>query len=286
MFYYYYKDLWLSFFEKLGLEVVISPKTNKQIITNGSLIANDEMCLSFKNYFGHIDYLKDKCDYILVPRIANYNLNNQMCPNFLSFYDLIKNNFKIKILNYNIEFTKRDTLKKAFYKMGFILGYKKKEIKKAYIYALIKYKKNLKKKSHRSFQKLFSNKLKILIVGYPYNVFDEYIGKPVLNYLNKLGIEWISASEFEPSITNKRASFFSKDLYWKYSRELVGAVQLCLDKIDGVIFLSTFPCGTDALVNELLIRKINKPYLNLIIDELDGLAGIETRIESFVDLLE
>ena len=30
------------------------------------------MCLSIKNYIGHVDYLKDKCDYILVPRIDNY----------------------------------------------------------------------------------------------------------------------------------------------------------------------------------------------------------------------
>ena len=37
------------------------------------------MCLSLKNYIGHVAYLKDKCDYILIPRIDNYGIENQTC---------------------------------------------------------------------------------------------------------------------------------------------------------------------------------------------------------------
>ena len=55
--------------------------------------------------------------------------------------------------------------------------------------------------------------------------------------------------------------------------------------IDGVIFLTSFPCGPDSLVNELVMRKINIPYLNLIIDDLDSNVGIITRLESFIDIL-
>lgn len=42
----------------------------------------------------------------------------------------------------------------------------------------------------------------------------------------------------------------------------------------------------DSLANELVMRKINKPYLNLVIDDLDASGGINTRIESFVDIIE
>ena len=58
------------------------------------------------------------------------------------------------------------------------------------------------------------------------------------------------------------------------------------EKVDGIIFLSSFPCGPDSLANELALRRIEKPTLNIIIDDIDGLAGIETRIESFIDILE
>ena len=57
------------------------------------------------------------------------------------------------------------------------------------------------------------------------------------------------------------------------------------NRIDGVVFLSTFPCGLDSLANELVMRNINVPFLNLVIDDLDSLSGMETRIESFVDIL-
>ena len=60
---------------------------------------------------------------------------------------------------------------------------------------------------------------------------------------------------------------------------------LCKDKVDGIIFLSTFPCGLDSLVNELVIRKLDKKCLNLVIDDMDAFAGIETRLESFVDIV-
>ena len=33
------------------------------------------------------------------------------------------------------------------------------------------------------------------------------------------------------------------------------------------------------------MRKINKPYLNLIIDDIESSGGIETRIESFIDII-
>ena len=36
----------------------------------------------------------------------------------------------------------------------------------------------------------------------------------------------------------------------------------------------------------LVLRKIDKPYLNLVIDDLDSLSGVETRLESFVDIIE
>ena len=103
LFYYYDGDIWTNFFDYLGVSYCLSPKTNKEIIDLGSKVANDEMCTSLKNYLGHIAYLKNKCDYILVPRIDNYGVNNQTCTNFLALFDLVNNLFDIHLLNYNID---------------------------------------------------------------------------------------------------------------------------------------------------------------------------------------
>ena len=58
-----------------------------------------------------------------------------------------------------------------------------------------------------------------------------------------------------------------------------------MDKIDGIIFISSFPCAPDSLANELTIRKIKKPNINLILDSEISFTGIETRLESFLDVL-
>lgn len=283
--YYQNKYMWKYFFEKLNIEVVLSPKTNREIIEKGSNIAGDEMCLSLKNYLGHINYLKDKCDYILIPRIDNYGRSNQTCTNFLSFYDICRNLFNIKILSYNIDYVKHKNEYKGYLEIGKILGKSKREIRDAYIYAIIMNNKKLKKVYIDTFNKLESKKLKILLVGHDYNIEDELIGKRIIKYLEKSDCVIIKSNDLPAITTNKLASKISKTLYWKYNKESIGSIPLCEEKIDGMVLLTSFPCGPDSIVNELVIRRVKKPIINLVIDDLDSFTGIETRLESFIDII-
>ena len=51
--------------------------------------------------------------------------------------------------------------------------------------------------------------------------------------------------------------------------------------------LSVFPCGPDSMVNDMIIRKFSgTPILNIVLDDQDGTAGLETRLESFIDILK
>ena len=286
IFYYYYKDFWTAFFKYLKIPYIVSSKTNKQIIEKGINISNDEMCLALKIYLGHIDYLKDKCDYILIPRIDNFKIDNQTCTNFLSIYDITKNLFNIKIINYNIDLENNETLKKGMLKIGKKLNVKKTNILKAYKYAIKKYQIEKEKEINKNIKKLKSKKTKILIVSHPYIINDNLIGKEIINYLEKNKIAVIYSDKFDEKITNKLSKEISKNNYFKYSKENIGALIYAKDKIDGVIFLSAFPCALDSLVNELAMRKITKPYINIVLDDNSSFTGIETRIESFIDMLE
>lgn len=285
LFYYYYGDIWKDFFDSLKIPYIISPKTNQEIIDRGMKIANDEMCLSLKNYLGHIDYLKDKCDYILVPRISNFKNNNQTCTNFWAAYDIVKNLFPVNLLHYNIDLEKGQTLKKGLYKIGKELNKTHHQIRKAYRYAITKEKKRIKKNHIINLNKLKVDKTKILIVGHPYNLYDEMIGKDIIKYLIKNDIEIIYSDKFDPKVTNPLSKKLSKDLYFKYSKDGLGSIVYCKKNIDGVIFVSSFPCAPDSLANELAMRKIKLPYLNLVIDDSTSFTGLETRLESFLDML-
>ena len=284
--YYYYNNIWKSFFENIGCEVIISPPTNREIINNGIKYANDEMCLALKIYLGHVAYLKDKCDYILVPRIDKYDLNNQTCTNFLALYDIVKNIFNRRILNYNIDYKTGEDELFGLVKCAKQLGISTIEAISAYNNAL-KISENIKNKDIIINSKRLENtNTKILIVSHPYIIYDQYFGVPIIKMLKNLNVDIIYSDKFDSKVTNKLASKISKTLYWKFNREELGSIELVKNKIDGVIFISSFPCGPDSLANELAMRKINLPYLNIIIDDIDSMTGIETRIESFIDILD
>lgn len=283
--YYYYGNLWKNFFENIDCEVIISPATNREIINNGVKYANDEMCLALKIYLGHVAYLKDKCDYVLVPRIDKYDINNQTCTNFLAIYDIVNNLMDIKLLNYNIDNELGEDELLGLVQIGKYLNVPISDSIKAYNKAFKISKQISDKDIIINSKKLNNDTLKILLVGHPYIMYDQYFGIPIIKMLKNNNIEIIYCDKFDSKVTNELSNKISSSLYWKYNKEEIGSIELCKSKIDGVIFISSFPCGPDSLVNELAMRKIQKPYINIIIDDIDSLTGIETRIESFVDIL-
>lgn len=285
LFYYYYKDIWKVFFSELGVSYVVSPNTNKEIMEKGMKIAGDEMCLAFKNYLGHVDYLKDKCTHILVPRISNFGSDNQMCTNFFAAYDIVNNLFDNKIISYNIDVSEGFTLKKGLYDIGRYFGKNNSEIKKAYRRAMAEYEMIRKKDIEVNLRKLSSDNTKILIVSHPYNIYDNMIGQDIIKYLKKEDVEIIYSDKFRESDCNRLSKKISPDLYFKYSKQNIGAIIYASGKIDGIIFLTSFPCAPDSLVNELAIRKIKIPNINLVVDASSSFTGIETRLESFLDVL-
>lgn len=285
LYYYYFKDFWLEYFKELGIEVVISSDTNKDIIDKGNFYASDEMCLSLKIFLGHIASLQDKCDYLLVPNIRNFGIKDQMCSNYIALYNLIQNLFSFQILDYNIDYVHHKTEKKGLLIIGKKLGFSKKQCEQAYEKAHMQYRQIKQKEILENARKLNISKTKILLVGHPYNMYDPYIGGSIVSYLQKQNCEVIYCDQFDSQSLNLMSKYLSRELYWKYSKENIGSIVLCKEKVDGIIFLTTFPCGLDSLVNELVMRKIDLPYLNLVLDDLDAVAGIETRLESFIDIL-
>lgn len=282
LYYYYFKDLWKSFFESLGFEIVISPETTKEIMDLGLKYSNDEMCISMKNYIGHIAYLKDKCDYVLIPRIDNFGLDNQTCTNFLATYDIINNLFDIKILNYNINLANKETELKGLIKMMKCFNISKSKIKCAYNNALKVSEKIKNKLIEKNIKVLNSNGKKILLLGHSYNIHDNMISGILITILENLNIKIVYSDLFN---NDNISQDYCEQLYWKYSRESISSINKCRQKIDGIIFLTSFPCGLDSLVNEIVYRKIDLPYINIVVDDMSSSVGLETRIESFIDII-
>lgn len=285
--YYHYHTLWLEFFKKLGMEVIVSPKTNKEILEKGNSYVVDETCLSLKIFMGHVDYLKDKVDYILIPRIESLKTNEKMCTNFLCLYDLVNNTFdNLKILNYNVDIERGLSEEEAFLELGKELNIGYLQTLNAYTEALHKQKLEYNKRIENINNLLSLEGLKILVAAHNYNLEDEQIGKPIINYLKKMKIIPI-LSNFYDDDAKCECSNISKTIYWTYNKKIMSAIDKLKDKVDGIILLSTFPCGPDSLCNELIIRRVkNVPILYITMDDASSDAGLITRLESFIDILE
>ena len=182
--YYRYYILWKNFFEMIGCNIVLSPNTDSDIVKVGNSLSVDESCLPSKIYLGHISYLSDKCDYILVPRIYSYGRKKRVCVKFNGIYDVVNNLFSnIKILDYNIDNLKFRYELFGFVKIGLRLNKNIFRIIYAYIVGSIrqyKYNKTLILKQNKIMR---SNRLKILIVSHPYIVYDKYLSSNIINYL-------------------------------------------------------------------------------------------------------
>ncbi len=286
--YHHYSPLWKAFFDELKVEFIESDNTTIKTLIKGKEKSIDESCLALKIYLGHIEELKDKCDYILVPRIFSLTKSEQVCTNFNCLYDLVRNTFKdIKILNYNIDVKHHHTEKSGFIKIGKELGFSIIESASAYNKAKEienNYYKNEEKKAKNA---LKSNKTKILLLGHPYILKDNLIGKTITNYLEQNNISIIYSYQIPKDLIEFNCSKISTKIHFTINKELIAAFNYFKDKVDGTIILTAFPCGPDSLSNEMIIRKRKKhPTLLLTFEDLTNNTAVITRLESFLDMLK
>lgn len=287
-----YRDgiLWKSFFENLGYQSVVSGKSDRQILDEGIQLAIDETCLPFKVYLGHVKELIGKCDAVFVPRMGGFESKERMCTRYQSLPDLVENIFKgtqLQILTVSYDWYDHIKEEKVYMELGLCLGKTKKEVKKAYNLAKKEQESWFKSQEKKQGKILEGTKTKILLAGHPYVLHDGYMGGEIAEILKRMGHEVLYTDYVNRENALKRSYHFSKVMPWIINREMTGAIMLLKDMVDGIVLISAYPCGPDALVNDMLIRKINGiPVLQLTLDAQEGTAGVETRIESFIDIIQ
>ena len=286
--YHYYAPLWKAFFDELGVDYIVSSDTTIKTLIVGKEKSIDEACLALKIYLGHIEELKEKCDYILVPRIFSLVKSEQACTNFNALYDLVRNTFKdIKILNYNIDVKHHKYEKSAFLKIGKDLGFSILESARAYNKA-----KEIENNYYKNEEKnakdiLKTNKTKILLLGHPYILKDNLIGKSIVNYLLNNNISVVYSYQVPRELIDFNCNKISTKIHFTMNKEQIAAFNYFKDKVDGTIILTAFPCGPDSLSNEMIIRKRKKhPTLLLTFEDLTNNTAVITRLESFLDMLK
>ena len=289
MLYYRYHVLWRTFFQELGIDIAVSGPTDREILERGTALAIDEACLSLKIYLGHVAALADRCGCVLVPRISNFGWHRNMCTRFEALPDLVRNVFRgkgLEVLSYEVDALLKKDEEAAFLDMGLRLGCSGKAAKRAF---------KLAKKAELAHHKAMVQRqealyrqegMKILLAAHSYVIEDPYLGRTVTGYLENAGVIPLRADLTDRDSAVKASRELSPTCKWEINREILGGIVLQEEDVDGIILLSAFPCGPDAMVNEIITRRVKGvPILNLVLDSQSGTAGVETRLESFIDII-
>lgn len=290
LFWYYAPDSYKVFWETLGFKVVQSPPTNRRIFEEGLRLAHDELCLPAKIFHGHSVFLRDKVDFIFIPRIVSMIKKGEKrygCPQFIGLPELIKNSVPSlpPIISVDIDLT-RHSLEDAFLKLQSPLKLKKDAIRYA-----VREMANFEKKN-RPYDKPQdkTQKIRIGVVGHPYLLYDSYLSLNLLNKLSSLGVDYTTSTEVSGEIVESELKP-EIDLYWIYERELVGAASFFANNgnFDGGLHCVSFGCGPGSVMMEMIQRKIikdkNFPFFTLVMDENTGETGLLTRLEAFCDMI-
>lgn len=296
MLYYEYNLMWEDFFNKLGLEVVISPKTNKDILNSGISKCVDEACLPVKIFHGHVEYLKDKVDYIFIPRIMSLHRKEYGCPKHLGLPDMVKNSIEDLpiILDPTFNFKDSKSLRNTFLDIGRLFSKNYYTIAKAFYDARenqFKYNEALLTKLDNYMRTDVLNRINILVLGHSYNTYDEFLNMGILKKLEDSNVNIILSACVSEDDYREYSSNYTKRIFWTHGRKIIGSACYLMDKklVDGIIYLSAFGCGLDSVLIHLVSKVASEkdiPMMQLTLDEQTGEAGLITRYEAFLDMMK
>ncbi len=320
LYFYRFFPQWEGMLTSLDCELTVSPETNKHILEKGAEMASNELCVPVKIYYGHINYLNKEhpeLDYIFTPRYVSLDNNHYYCPKFMILPNTTEYaaGSEIPVLEWLVN-VRRQTLLESTIMLGKELGKSRQESKKALIKGVKKQKEfeklvhnglmvpealdemypdyDFMKRRKSKYEKMDNSDrpVNLLVLGHPYNTYETIINQDLLERLKSSYVNIMTLENAPKKVYDKEVMIDEKlPNYWGNEEEILQLSDYVLgdkEEIDGAIFLISFACGPDSLIQEIVMRnfsKEDKPFLELVLDEHSGEAGLVTRVETFVDTI-
>lgn len=295
LYYYRFYPMWRTFFAELGQELIVSGPTTKEILDCGVKAAPDGLCLPIKVYLGHVRNLAAKgVDCLFVPHIVSVEKQEYICPKFMGLPDIVRNclDHCPPLLSPTIDGRKGSRgIICSYLKLGSCFAPIHKVIH-AYRLAAAEQRRCERSliKEHNARQHPCTQKvgLTIAVLGHEYLLHDEFVSMGVINRLRQAECLVLTAEELMTDTIAEHNRFLRKRMYWTSGKRILGAAHYYSAKVDGIVSLMSFACGTDSMTTDLVDRHCRRsgiPHLVISLDEHTGQTGVLTRVEAFLDLL-
>ena len=278
LYYFSYPGLWETFFRDIGMKPIVADPSTQKTVERASLISESEHCLPMKMFDAHLAELFERgVEKLFVPRILSGLKGHIACPKLGALPDTAAAMLgqRDKVLTVDINEDKYP-LAVSMEELGQRLGVDKKKIQPAVISAFEVMDENLAKLSSTSAKA----EGWILILAHPYNLYDEFFSGPIIRKLKSMDIDVRLVHHDRKEIPHDPIKWDTCSKMYKELRHLDS--KLCR----GVIQISSFNCGCDSIVGQFyreVLKEKKIPYMSLILDEHMAPAGLETRLEAFVE---
>ncbi len=306
--FYRYFPLWETFFESLGVEVVVSGLTTDETIQKGSKLLPGDLCLPVKIFFGHVESIKEEVDFLFIPRYISIEPEAYMCPKLIGLPDMVLcvTDSLPWLIDDPIDCRTNGTdAERSFYlKAGKIFSKDRAKVERAYSLGLerqVRFRSLLRKGfsfeegvafsryTDDSEKRREAGRMKLGMIGRPYYTHDPYLRKLIMEQIEQKGFQLLTGDILSDQEVESGVEKLRKRIYWSFGKELVGsAIRLARDRsIRGIINLASFGCGQDSFNFEMIQHTIREevPILSLIFDEHLSSGGFSTRIEAFLEMI-
>ena len=293
---------WHAFFTELGFEVIVSPKSNRDLYLSGQhTIPSDTICYPAKLVHGHIDALiKNGINTIFYPCMS-YNLdeglgdNHYNCPVVAYYPELVAANItELKEMNFIYDYIGLHRPKDFIKKIHVILSRYYKDIKINEIKNAVNkgfeeyysYMKKIRDKGNEYIEYANENELPIIVLaGRPYHV-DPEVNNSIDKLVCQLGAIVVSEDVISHNVIESPTDVLDQ---WTYHSRLYAAARYIKDKPQmNLVQLVSFGCGLDAVttdeVREILENE-GKIYTQIKIDEITNLGAVRIRLRSLMEAL-
>ena len=287
-FYYHaLPGLFETFFHSLGIEPVVSGRSDRPTLQRAVNVCEAEHCLPNKLFDGHVLSIAKEVDAVFVPRLLSMTKGYIACPRFGALPEATRAwlNEQVPVVSVDINHN-REPLEKTLVRFGVILGASVKDARTAAAAGLSAYRERMAELRRRSLpdEAQSNQRPGFLLLGHPYTLHDTFIATPIVQKLKSLNVP-VEMMCFDAQLAAPAGE--PTDILWcTFAKMHNRLTTLDTDKYAGVIQVSTFNCGCDSMMMEKFSRLCKKrgiPYMILMVDEHTGRAGIDTRLEAFID---
>src|ERR1035437_1363740 len=295
--------LYYNFFANLGCRVILS----KELVEDASHLHTTSFCYPAQVSIGMFeDLLKYDPDYVFMPHVEEMHVANTEARKEFSATCIftqgeaftMRQIFKgrgldKKILAPTLTFSKGvEDEKKSFIALGVQIGFSAEAAAAAFDRADAvqnEFYKEKKKVGREFLQELHKDpsKIAVVLLGAPHHAFNEDTNKGVPRKLTSRGYAVIPF-DMLPIEHEPLESPHDDYLHWEIGQKLISASQIIKkdNQLYG-LYITNFLCAIDSLTVTYFRRIMkNKPSLTLELDGHTADAGIDTRVEAFIDVVK